>query len=103
VSVHCLERGVLLKTVFDNYVRLIDHVFKDQFARGKETAGIYAQQIKVLQGNHEKVVQNRDAQIVKEIEANITYRKQIEILKQREETMQRTVDKLKKKLLQSRA
>ena len=29
VSVHCLERGVLLKTIFDNYVRLIDHVFKD--------------------------------------------------------------------------
>ena len=31
VSVHCIERGILLKSIFDSYVRLIDFIFQDSF------------------------------------------------------------------------
>ena len=32
VSVQCIERGILLKTVFDSYVRMVDLIFEDSVA-----------------------------------------------------------------------
>ena len=32
VSVQCIERGILLKTVFDSYVRMVDLIFADSVA-----------------------------------------------------------------------
>ena len=32
VSVQCIERGMLLKTIFDSYVRMVDLVFVDSVA-----------------------------------------------------------------------
>ena len=31
VSVQCVERGILLKAIFDSYVRLVDLIFQDGF------------------------------------------------------------------------
>ena len=38
VSVYCIERGILLKTIFDSYIRLIDLVFGDQFEHDYKNA-----------------------------------------------------------------
>ena len=35
VSVQCIERGILLKTVFDSYVRMVDLIFVDSVAQRK--------------------------------------------------------------------
>lgn len=32
VSVQCIERGILLKTIFDSYVRMVDLIFVDSVA-----------------------------------------------------------------------
>ena len=32
VSVQCVERGILLKTIFDSYVRMVDLLFEDSVA-----------------------------------------------------------------------
>jgi hypothetical protein len=36
VSVHCIERGIILKTVFDCYVRLLDIVYGENFKRERD-------------------------------------------------------------------
>ena len=38
VSVQCIERGILLKTIFDSYVRMIDLVFEDSVFQRKVLA-----------------------------------------------------------------
>lgn len=42
VSVQCVERGVLLKSIFDSYVRLIDFIFQDSFHQRRMMAKAFA-------------------------------------------------------------
>lgn len=42
VSVQCIERGILLKTIFDSYVRMVDLIFVDSFAQRKLLAQKFA-------------------------------------------------------------
>ena len=42
VSVQCIERGILLKTVFDSYVRMVDLIFVDSVAQRKLLAQRFA-------------------------------------------------------------
>ena len=42
VSVQCIERGMLLKTIFDSYVRMVDLVFVDSVAQRKLLASKFA-------------------------------------------------------------
>lgn len=42
VSVQCVERGLLLKTIFDSYVKLIDLVFLDGFDQRAQLAKQFA-------------------------------------------------------------
>ena len=42
VSVQCVERGVLLKSIFDSYVRLIDFTFQDSFHQRRMMAKAFA-------------------------------------------------------------
>ena len=38
----CIERGILLKTIFDSYVRMIDLVFEDSVFQRKVLAQKFA-------------------------------------------------------------
>ena len=42
MSVQCVERGVLLKSIFDSYVRLIDFTFQDSFHQRRMMAKAFA-------------------------------------------------------------
>ena len=42
VSVQCIERGILLKTIFDSYVRMVDLVFEDSMQQRKMLAQKFA-------------------------------------------------------------
>jgi len=42
VSVQCVERGILLKSIFDSYVRLIDFIFLDSFSQRRLMAKAFA-------------------------------------------------------------
>ena len=42
VSVQCIERGILLKTIFDSYVRMVDLIFVDSVAQRKMLAQRFA-------------------------------------------------------------
>ena len=38
----CVERGILLKSIFDSYVRLIDFIFLDSFSQRRLMAKAFA-------------------------------------------------------------
>ena len=38
----CIERGILLKTIFDSYVRMVDLIFVDSFSQRKILAQKFA-------------------------------------------------------------
>ena len=42
VSVQCVERGILLKTIFDSYVSMVDLIFEDSLAQRKQLASNFA-------------------------------------------------------------
>ena len=42
VSVQCIERGILLKTIFDSYVRMIDLVFIDSIIQRRSLTKTFA-------------------------------------------------------------
>jgi len=60
VSVQCIERGILLKTVFDSYVRLADLIYSESLnlrrALANKFALIFERQIKMQETEVEKQI-----------------------------------------------
>lgn len=70
VSVQCIERGILLKTIFDSYVRMIDLVFIDSIIQRKSLAQTFATvcERQVFSQNEEieqkaRIIEEKDRQI----------------------------------------
>ena len=42
VSVQCVERGIILKAIFDSYLRMIDLIFQDGFVQRRQLAMKFA-------------------------------------------------------------
>jgi hypothetical protein len=75
--VYCIERGILLKTVFDSYIRLIDLVFGDQFEHDYKNAKNTANQVKQILSGHrlkilkKNVILRERAKTISELQATV--------------------------------
>jgi hypothetical protein len=60
ISVQCIERGILLKTIFDSYVRLADLIYSESLnlrrSLAKKFALIFEKQLKMQQTEIEKQI-----------------------------------------------
>ena len=70
VSVQCVERGILLKTVFDSYVKLIDMIFADGFHQRRRLAKRFALVTERQIDLQESAIQNKD-KIIRQKEREI--------------------------------
>ena len=50
----CIERGLLLKAIFDSYVRLVDLLFRESASQRKETAQKFASLFEMQIKMHDK-------------------------------------------------
>lgn len=90
----CIERGILLKTVFDSYVRMVDLIFQDSTAQRKLLAQKFAtvcekqvfyQSEQIT--SKEKVIEAKDRQIGE-------LRRELELAEMRETALKTTNKKL---------
>ena len=70
VSVQCVERGILLKTIFDSYVRLVDLIYSESLNMRRvlahKFAAIFEKSLQMHQADLErqmKITVERDKQI----------------------------------------